>query len=66
MKDNSHSPTESMEKRQYKKSYLKRITETKEAETEIERCINYEQQEYYGEWHDRRDDIAPGSSGFPT
>lgn len=66
MKNNSHNVGETPEKQSFKKSYLKRITGDKEADSEIERCINYEQQDYYGEWHDRRDDTAPGSSGFPT
>jgi len=45
MKDNNHSPTESTEKKHYKKSYLVRLLEEKEASQEIERCIAYDQED---------------------
>lgn len=44
MKDNTHSPTDSIEKKQYKKSYLMRIIEERQAFQEIEHCIFYEQE----------------------
>ena len=46
MKDNTHNPTDSVEKQHYKKSYLVRLLEEKEASQEIERCIAYEQEDY--------------------
>lgn len=45
MKDNTHSLTDSIEKKQYKKSYLVRLLEEKEASQEIERCIAYDQED---------------------
>lgn len=47
MKTNSHNPSEPPEKKQFKKSYVRRITEEKEANQEIEQCIIYEQEEVY-------------------
>lgn len=49
MKTNSHNPSEPPEKKQFKKSYVRRITEEKEANQEIEQCIVYDRQDYdYG------------------
>ncbi len=52
MKDNTHNPTDSVEKQHYKKSYLVRLLEEKEANQEIERCIVCEEE-------DRINDTSP-------
>jgi hypothetical protein len=49
VKTNSHNVGEPPEKQQFKKSYVRRITEEKEANQEIEQCISYEQEEVYEE-----------------
>lgn len=46
MKTNSHNPSEPPEKKQFKKSYVRRITEEKEANQEIEQCIVYDNEAY--------------------
>ena len=57
MKDNNHSPTESTEQKQYKKSYLVRLLEEKEASQEIERCIAYDQEDLvYDTYPNRKPD----------
>jgi len=57
MKDNTHSLTDSLEKKPYKKSYLVRLLEEKEASQEIERCIAFDQEELvYDTYPDRKPD----------
>ncbi len=49
MKTNSHNVGEPPEKQQFKKSYVRRITEEKEANQEIEQCIIYDREDEYAE-----------------
>lgn len=57
MKDNNHSLTESTEQKQYKKSYLVRLLEEKEASQEIERCIMFDQEDLvYDTYPNRKPD----------
>jgi hypothetical protein len=49
MKTNSHNVGEPPEKQQFKKSYVRRITEEKEANQEIEQCIIYDREDMYAE-----------------
>lgn len=45
MKNSTHKITDPITKQHYKKSYLVRLLEEKEATKEIESCINYEHEE---------------------
>lgn len=45
MKKSPHNISENPTRQAYKKSYLVRVLEDKEASKEIERCINYERQD---------------------
>jgi ribosome modulation factor len=50
MKTNTHSVSENPEERRFKKGYIKRIVEEKEANQELEHCISYEHENQRQEW----------------